>query len=315
VVLFNVDVAKGLADIKSRNIIDVEQVRVLNKYLSDAASDGKRPKLFISIDQEGGRVARLGTPHGFDFVMPSAKDMAAKYSALQTEDTYYELGKRLRAIGFNLDFAPVLDVDINPSSPAIGARGRSFSADAARVIEYGRAAAKGLARAGVIYSYKHFPGHGSAAADTHEGISDTTKSFSDDELKPYRELAKTNMPGMIMAAHTFNKNFDSDYPASLSEKTIAGMLRRDIGYDGVVISDDLGMDAISKQYALRRTLKLAILAGNDIILLGNNYREYAEDLHRVAHSTIMDLVRCGEISIQRVRESHRRITKLKNNLE
>ena len=339
---------------KSRNITDINQVRELNELLSGAARAGRNPPLFISVDQEGGTdlsiaVVRLVPDHGFDLVMENAKGLAVKYpptkitetksevvtknnngtreKALKeeinyemtdamrgVEEEYYELGLRLRELGFNVDFAPVVDVDINPTSPAIGARGRAFSNNGILVAAYGRAAADGLARAGVIYSFKHFPGHGSAGTDTHDGMTDITDTWDAEELLPYKLHAQTDMPGMVMVAHVFNKNFDEEFPASLSEKTIGGILRRDIGYDGVVISDDLQMGAIYKHYGLRETLRLAILAGNDIMLLGNNL-EYTRDLGRVAHAEIVDMVRRGEIPRARIKESYKRIMKLKKNLK
>jgi len=323
IILFSVDVARGReygmtdsefsAARRSRNIANVGQVRELNEYLAKAACKGGRPPLFISIDQEGGRVARLTPAHGFDFVMESPRDLAEKYTPEQVGEIHYELGRRLREIGFNLNFAPTVDVDINSASPAIGALGRSFSADAQRVTEYARAAAQGLERAGVLYSYKHFPGHGSADGDTHEGAVDVTETWDDAELEPYRALAHTGIRGMVMVAHVTHREKDSEFPASLSEKIIEGILRRDIGYDGVVISDDLQMGAIYENFGLRETLKRAILAGNDIVLLGNNMT-YTENLGRAAHAEIISLVRSGEIPRARIRQSYRRIMGLKEKL-
>jgi beta-N-acetylhexosaminidase len=299
---------------KSRNILDVAQVRELNKYLSNAATQGGNPPLFISIDQEGGVISRLGPEHGFHYGIPSAKDMAKNKTPAQVRDLYYGLGLHLHSLGFNVNFAPVVDIDVNPDSPAIGGHGRAFSGNPERVIEYASAAARGLSDAGVIYSYKHFPGHGSAASDTHAGLTDVTKVWSDVELLPYRALAGTDMPGMVMVAHVFNENIDAEFPASLSEKTIDGILRRDIGFDGVVITDELQMGAIYKQYDLRETLKRAILAGNDIMLLGNSMH-YTENIGRIAHGLIIDMVRRGEIPRRQIKKSYERIVKLKNNLQ
>jgi beta-N-acetylhexosaminidase len=323
VILFSVDVARGreygMTDAafrtatKSRNIVNVDQVRELNEYLSAAARRGRRPSLFISIDQEGGRVARLGPEHGFDFAMPSARELAAMRTPEQVGEMYYELGANLRKLGFNLNFAPVVDVDVNPDSPAIGRMGRSFSNDPQRVAEYARAAAQGLSRAGIIYSYKHFPGHGSASGDTHVTAVDITGTWDALELEPYRALAHTGMPGMVMTAHVTHTAKDENFPASMSEKIIGGILRDDIGYDGVVISDDLQMGAIYQHFGLREALKRSILAGNDIMLLGNNLK-HVENLGRVAHEEIVDLVRTNEIPRAKIKESYRRIMELKKNL-
>ncbi|MCL2339154.1 MAG: glycoside hydrolase family 3 [Proteobacteria bacterium] len=323
VILFDIDVAKAKAagmsvaetrkQIQSRNIVDVAQVRVLNAYLQDAARTGNRPPILIAVDFEGGQIVRLLPEHGFVSTLPSEKDLAKSDTPEQVDEKFYDVGQSLRDIGFNLDFAPVVDVDINPASPAIGARGRSFSSDPQRVVAYAHSAADGLARAGVLYAFKHFPGHGSAGADTHLGLVDTTNTWRPSELAPYRELAKTDMPGMILVAHVTNKNLDDTFPASLSPKIVDGILREQLGYNGVVISDDLQMRAIYDHYEFRDTLKYAILAGIDIMLLNNN-DIYTENLGRAAHKEIADMVRRGEIPRARIRESYDRIIKLKANI-
>ncbi len=318
VILFSVDVeqgrAKGLsaaelrAQSKSRNIIDTIQVKKLNAYLSDAARQGGRPPLFVSIDQEGGRVIRLGPEHGFDFKMPSARDMS-KMKMKDIFKLYTDLGVRLRQLGFNLDFAPCVDLDVDPKSPAIGAMGRAFSNDPARVARYGAIATMGLTRGGVLSSFKHFPGHGSAGTDTHDGMTDITKTWSESELVPYKTVPKS---AMVMVAHVVNENFDT-LPASLSPKMIGDVLRGRLGFRGVVISDDLQMGAIYENYGLTETLRMAILAGNDILLLGNNLK-YTENLGRVAHDEVMKMVHDGKIPRARIRESYDRIIKIKQKI-
>ena len=319
VILFSVDVERSKsagfsgdelrAQIKSRNIIDVSQVTELNKFLSDAAHRGKRPPLFISIDQEGGKVVRLKSEHGFNFVMPFAQELS-KMPMDKISLLYENLGKQLSALGFNLDFAPCVDVNVNPKSPAIGAMGRSFSSDSERVGEYGITAANAMWNAGVLSSFKHFPGHGSAGTDTHEGLTDITNTWSDDELVPYKFVPEHTM---VMVAHVMNKNIDS-VPASLSPKWINEILRQKLGFDGVVISDDLQMGAIYKEYGLTETLHMAILSGNDILLLGNNL-QYTENLGRIAHDEIMKMVNSGKISRSRIRESYKRIMKMKEKIK
>ena len=333
VILFSSDVARGREmdlswdEIRSankvRNIVNVNQVKALNEYLQDAARDSNRPPLFISIDQEGGRVVRLTLDHDFDFIMPNARTQAADYTTEQVERMHYILSTRLRALGFNLNFAPVVDIDINPDSPAIGRLGRAFSSDPMTVVAYARAAMTGMERAGMIWSLKHFPGHGSARGDTHFETVDITNVWSDVELVPYRELLvptptgpglRIAQNGMVMIAHVFNRNIDDRFPASMSYRTIEGLLRRGMNFDGVVISDDLQMGAIYQNFGLRETLKHAILAGNDIMLLGNNMT-YTPNLGRAAHAEIMDLVRAGEIPRMRIVQSYNRIMKLKSRVE
>jgi beta-N-acetylhexosaminidase len=320
VILFSVDVEKGRAagfvgaelrkQNKSRNIVDVAQVKNLNEFLSGAARTGDQPPLFVSIDQEGGSVARLMPAHGFDFIMPAAKELNKK-SMSEIENLYSEMGGRLRDLGFNLNFAPCVDVDVNPKSPAIGTMSRAFSANPKDVAEYGNTAARGLLSAGVISSFKHFPGHGSAGTDTHEGLTDITDSWQEYELMPY---VKAPEYSMVMVAHVVNDKIDSGVPASLSKKTINGLLRGQLNYEGIVISDDLQMGAIYENYGLPETLRMAIVAGNDILLLGNNLK-YTENLGRVAHSEVVKMVKSGKIPRTRIKESYDRIVKIKEKIK
>ncbi|MDR1401631.1 MAG: hypothetical protein LBI81_01570 [Puniceicoccales bacterium] len=319
VILFSVDVEKcreeGLSDLelrtrtKSRNIIDVAQVKDLNESLAAAASRGGRLPLLISIDQEGGMVVRLKPEHGFDMIIPSAKNMSTM-PLPEIRDLYFEFGMRLKKLGFNLCFAPCVDVDINPQSPVIGALGRAFSADSRKVSAYAGVAAAGLHDADILSSYKHFPGHGSASDDTHKGIADVTNVWEECELEPYQNIPNYTM---VMVAHVVNGKFDADYPASLSAKIINDLLRKKLGFNGVIISDDLQMGAIYTRYGLSETLRLAIMAGNDILLLGNNLK-HTKDLGRIAHAKIMKMVENGQISRARVKESYDRIKKMKENL-
>ncbi|MDR2778026.1 MAG: hypothetical protein LBB13_00765 [Rickettsiales bacterium] len=320
VILFNIDVRKAKSSgnqewrrqTKSHNIIDVEQVAQLNEFLQNAAHDGGNPPLFVAVDQEGGTVIRLGPEHGFPVVLPAAKEMS-NMPLSKIEELYFETGVALHRLGFNVDFAPVVDIDVNPKSPAIGALGRAFSADPSEVIDYGRVASNGLARAGMIYTFKHFPGHGSAEHNTHYGIADITNLWSTIELQPYRELVTSTMSGMVMVAHLICGQIDPTMPASLSPKWIDGILRRDIGFDGVVISDDLQMDAIYGRYGLRETLRLSINAGNDILLIGNNLKRMKNPVS-LLHREIITMVRHGEISQERLKKSYERILKLKEKI-
>jgi beta-N-acetylhexosaminidase len=262
--------------------------------------------LFISIDQEGGRVARLLAQHGFDFVLPAAQDLSA-LTMPEIYDKYKELGLQLFGLGFNLNFAPDTDVNVNPASPAIGALGRAYSADATLVGEYGRVAANGLNEAGIIASFKHFPGHGSAGTDTHAGLTDITSTWQEYELEPYADVPANTM---VMVAHVINGKIDPTYPATLSQKTVNGLLRGQLGFQGVVITDDLQMGAIYDEYGFAEALRLAILAGNDVLLLGNNLT-YTENIGRLAHEEIMKMVHNGDIPRERIQESYERIIRLK----
>ena len=312
VILFDVDVsgllAKGMPmaeakkQIFSSNIKNLDQVKQLNSHLQSIAPT----KLLIAIDQEGGNVQRLKPEHGFA-PTPSAKEMGRG----DTQNTYtiaYDLGTRLGDLGFNVDFAPLLDVDVNPESPAIGAKDRSFSADPETVTKHGGAFARGLGDAKIAYSFKHFPGHGSATNDTHNGLTDITKTYQDYELKPWQDLLKNASPyTMVMVAHVINNNFDT-LPASLSKPTIQKV--RDMGFDGVIVSDDMDMGAIANKYGTETAIEMAINAGNDILVFGNNLT-FDKNRGRDVNATIVKLVKEGKIKRARIRESYRRIKRLK----
>lgn len=305
IILFDKDVT---SDYGPRNVENTGQVAALNKRLQNAAPI----PLFVAIDQEGGMVNRLKKEHGFA-TTPSAKSLGHGTS----ENTYNvanDLGTRLAGLGFNVDFAPSVDLDINQNNPIIGGKERAFSADQKTVIAHADAFAQGLKNAGIIYSYKHFPGHGSSTGDTHHGVVDVTKTWSDTELAPYRTLVNSNMPGMVMVAHVTNKNIDENYPASLSKKTIGGILRDELKYDGVVITDDLQMGAIVAEYGAEEVIRLAIDAGVDVLLMGNNMT-YDANIASKTHAILMKMVKDGTLSKMRLQKSYQRIMNLKKSAE
>lgn len=304
IILFDRD---ALTKTPGRNIVSLEQTRLLITRLQASAP----VPLFVGVDQEGGRVRRFREEHGVPYT-PSAHEFGLG-SPQTTYNEALRLGRTLRAVGVNLDFAPSLDVDVNPQSPAIGALGRSFSADPLIVSAHGRAFAKGLAEAGVLSCYKHFPGHGSATTDTHNGLADISSTWQRTEIAPYRALLGTQPPAMVMMGHVVLRQKTGDLPASLSRKAVGGMLRRDLGWKGVVITDDLQMQAIEGQYSTREAVKLAVLAGVDILLFGNNLKHDPKEGSKI-HAVLVDLVRAGEIPPRRIEESYNRIMKLKADL-
>lgn len=312
VILFDVDVsglvAQGLTipeakkHIFSSNIKNMTQVKNLTTHLQSLAPN----TLLIAVDQEGGNIQRLKPEHGFAPI-PSAKELG-RGTPTNTYQTAYNLGTRLANVGINVDFAPLLDVDVNPESPAIGALERSFSSDANVVTKHGNEFANGLNDANVISSFKHFPGHGSAAGDTHAGLTDITNTYQDYELAPWKTLLKHTSPcATVMVAHVVNTNIDT-LPASLSKKTI--QMIRDMGFDGVVVSDDMDMGAIVNQYGREKAIEMAINAGNDILVFGNNLtfdRNRGEEVHQ----TIVKLVNDGKIKRSHIRKSYNRIMRMK----
>ncbi len=292
---------------RGRNIRSLAQVG----RLTDMLQSGARIPLFIGVDQEGGRVRRFLPAHGMPD-MPSPADMGAQDPAA-TRALASVMGAKLREAGVNLDFAPSLDVNVNPASPAVGALGRSFSADPRMVAAQAGAFADGLREQGVLFCWKHFPGHGSAAVDSHEDLPDISATWSRAELEPYTLLLRPDQPGMVMIGHLYNSGLDSRHPSSLSSATINGLLRRDLGWAGVVITDDLQMKAVRNRYSLKETIALAVNAGVDVLLFGNNL-VHDPQTGRKAHTALVELVREGKIDQARLEESYNRISALKARL-
>lgn len=292
----------------TRNVISKEQLTELVSGLHKASAY----PLFVSVDQEGGNVRRLKAEKGF-MPLSSAQDMGTK-PVENTQQIAENLGKELNEIGINMNFAPVVDVNLYPDSPAVGAIKRSFSSDAVEVTNHARAFLNGMAEESIIGCLKHFPGHGSAIADTHEGLTDITNTWqSNKELLPYKILIEEGSVDMVMVGHLVNTDIDPNYPASLSKATITGLLRGKLGYDGIIISDDLDMGAITASHKMEEVIFLAVDAGMDILLYGNNIN-YDAGIAAKAYSTLLKLVKGGKISCERLEESYTRIRNLKNKL-
>ncbi len=301
-VLFNYDVIRKS---ERRNVSSLEQVAALIRLMQAAAPT----PLFIAVDQEGGAVRRLRPEHGTPFDLPSAHRMGRR-SPEETRIWGEKTGELLHSLGFNINFAPSVDVNVNSKSPAIGKRGRAFSARPHEVVRHARAFAEGLAAHNVIATYKHFPGHGSAVTDTHYGITDVTHTWTEAELIPYLPENRPHIPLMIMTGHLFHTGFDGTYPATLSANIITKVLRERLQWDGLVVSDDMQMEAVTQHFSTREAVRRAIEAGVDILVCGNNL-VFDADIARIMHKYIMDLVREGIISEERIRQSYERIMRMK----
>lgn len=306
VVLFDYDVLLGEF---GRNIESLEQVQTLVATLQ---ANAKTP-LLVSVDQEGGRVRRLKETLGFP-PMPSASQLGAVGDSAATRRASQATAAALAALGINLNLAPVVDLNTNPDNPIIGAKERSFSSAASVVAEQAGAFIAGHHREGVLCALKHFPGHGSSAADSHLGLVDITEGWSRDELEPYRRLLEADSVDAVMTAHVFNRVLDAEYPATLSAPVLTGVLRGELGFDGVVISDDLQMGAIANHYGFAEALLKAIEAGVDILALANNTL-YDRDVVPKACAAIAGMVRDGRIARERIEASCARIARLKSRLK
>ncbi|MDM5272712.1 glycosyl hydrolase [Sulfurovum sp. zt1-1] len=293
---------------KPKNIANRKQLAKLTKELQACSNDGK---LLIAVDQEGGRVQRLKSIYGFYGQYPKAADVS-KMDKSQVESTYRKMAHELKSVGINFDLAPVADLSINPQNHVIYGLGRSFGKDPKKVAAFSSTFIDAMHQYGVLTSLKHFPGHGSSLGDTHKGFVDVTNLWRPEEMEPYRLLA--DKADTVMVAHVFNKKLDSQYPASLSFETVTKKLRWHLGYHGVVITDDLQMGAISKKYGLKNTLKLAINAGNDILLFGNQLDPVKTVSTRELVDTVMALVKSGEIKEDSLIKAYARIQKLKERL-
>ena len=296
---------------KPKNIKNKAQLAKLTKELQACS---KNHKLLIAVDQEGGRVQRLKSQYGFYGKFPKAVD-AGKMKYKQMKSTYSKMANELKSIGINYDLAPVVDLAINPKNHVIYELGRSFSADPNRVVACASVFVQNMRNRGVITSLKHFPGHGSSTGDTHKGFVDVTEQWKKVELIPYRDMIKQGRVDTVMVAHVFNKKLDPVYPATLSQKTVNGLLRRDLGFHGVVITDDLQMGAISKKYGLRNTIKLAVNAGDDILLFGNQLDPNKTVSTKKLVDTIVSLVKSGDIKLDTIKRASKRVNILKQKLD
>lgn len=315
VILFDYDSRNKQFDY---NISDPTQVAELNKELQTIVARGNktyhRPNLplLISVDYEGGHVNRLKEAYGFPATL-SAQEMG-QMSTKEVHHRATKMAKTLRRSGFNLDFAPVTDVNINPENPIIGKRERSFSSDPYQVTRYANAFSIPLLKQKIQCAYKHFPGHGSSMHDSHKDLVDVSDSWQKRELLPYEKLlAQKQHCGVIMTAHIINRKLDpSGLPATLSRHVLTDLLRHHLHFKGVIITDDLQMNAIANYYGLDSALTLAINAGADMLTFANQVEDIPNP--KVIIDTIEQKVIEGEISETRINEAYHHILQLKKRL-
>ena len=298
-----------------RNVESAGQLAELTNGLKDL--NGDYTPLFLCVDQEGGRVDRM-PPEVDD--LPPALDFGAIADAGARMDACFALGQTLAAqcaaFGFNMDFAPSMDIWSNPENTVIG--DRAFGTDAATVTGAANEAALGILSGGVIPVAKHFPGHGDTAVDSHYGlpvVDKTLEELEERELVPFRQAIDTTcvygtygdaaIPA-VMVAHILMTQLDPDWPASLSHKVVTGLLREELGFDGVVCTDDLTMGALSETWGVGEAAVLAVEAGCDLLLVCHG----ADNL-TAARDALLEAVDSGRISPERLDESVKRILSLK----
>lgn len=290
--------------------------------LQKANTVNSRPRLLITIDQEGGSVTRLGQ----GTMMPGSMALGAANDLSLTREAASMMGRELSALGVNADFAPDVDVNNNPANPIIGVR--SFSDDPQMVSEHGREFVKALNESGVISTLKHFPGHGDTDTDSHTGLPCINKSYEElkqNELIPFQACIDAGSQ-MIMTAHIVYPQIEKqtyiskltgeaiNLPATLSKTIISDILRGDMGYSGVVITDAMEMDAIAKHFDRIDAAKLAIEAGVDILLIPVDTTTKAGFADMDAYiSTLAQLADSGQISMDKINAAVLRILTLKEN--
>lgn len=288
-----------------RNVKDVDQVATLNAAVHEAAVDAVAPP-FVALDQEGGRVVRIKDPLT---PIPPMRRVGATGDYQLAADVSEVIATEVAALGFNLNFAPVLDVDTNPDNPVIG--DRSFSRDPAVVARMGGAFLLGHLAAGVVPCGKHFPGHGDTDTDSHlelPVLNHEPERFEEVELVPFQRTFAADIP-MIMTAHVLVPALDTVHPATLSHAVMHRLLREELGYDGVVITDDLEMNAVAEKYTPAQMVELGLRAGVDIFLICHEFQKF-----RDAHDHLLSLARSNELDRQRVFESANRVMRLKDGL-
>ncbi|WP_420496065.1 beta-N-acetylhexosaminidase [Macrococcus psychrotolerans] len=283
-----------------RNIVNESQVTQLNRDIFHNATD---IPMFIGIDQEGGRVNRLPA---------SIQNIESAYTIGLSHDKQYAyqqgryIGENVKRMGFNLDFAPVLDIWSNPVNKVIG--DRSFGHDANTVSDMSRSFRRGINDSGIITSGKHFPGHGDTVADSHVTLPVSNKSLDElmkFELLPFKRHIDDGID-MIMVSHISFPSIDSNYPASISKEIVTNILKKRLGYKGVIISDDLNMGAISNRYSLNEAVVRGLQSGETIMLIGSDAVD-VDTLIQYVKSNVEN----GNIDKKIIDENNEKIIRLK----
>ncbi|WP_456274808.1 beta-N-acetylhexosaminidase [Bacillus sp. AK031] len=297
------DIHVGGVIFYSNNIESVQQTKQMVEELKATNAINKLP-LFISVDQEGGSVSRL----------PGVVQTPANEEIGETNDKKYaftigeRLGENLKSLGFNLDYAPVLDINSNPDNPVIG--DRSYGSNASVVTDLGIQTMKGIQSKDIISVIKHFPGHGDTSVDSHIQLPVVNKNLNqlkNLELIPFKKAIQ-NGADMVMVAHILLPQLDNTYPASMSKVVMTNVLRNQLNFNGVIITDDMTMGAIVKNFGIGDAAVDSLQAGSDIILVAHEYKNAA-----AVFNSIKTAVEKGELSEQRIDESVERVINIKRN--
>lgn len=290
----------------TNNITGAGQLTELTAQLQGLRSE----KLLIAVDQEGGRVNRFREEFGFPQTQ-SAGDLGLTDDTSKTTKSSEQTAHMLHSCGLNLNLAPVVDLNSNITNPIIGKIGRSFSNHPDIVCAHASDWIAGHKKENILSCLKHFPGHGSSKEDSHLGFVDITDSWNEKELTPYKNHITKGLADAIMVGHLYNKTFDTEYPATLSFKTIQKILRQKLNYNGVVISDDMQMKAITDKYGLTEACILSLSAGIDMIIIGNNL-EYDPNIFTTIQQAVVEAVDKGTLSKDTIKSAWKRVQNYKS---
>ena len=316
VILFDYNLSSHKFD---KNIQNPKQVarltKSLQRYAAQATQCAKHQPLplFISIDYEGGAVTRLKQRYGFPKTL-SAREIS-QLTVTQAKGYAKKMAETLQRAGINLNFAPVSDVNVNPKNPIIGKLHRSFSADPDTVIKFASIFVQQYKAHNILCAFKHFPGHGSSTTDSHKGFVDVSHTWKTEELRPYQMLIPSSSNcHFIMAAHIVNTQLDpKGYPATLSKTMLTDILRKQLKFKGIIITDDMQMKAITDKYGLEEAVILAINAGANMLIFGNQLVAKAQDPN-VIINLIYQNVQNHKISKMRINQAYKHIVNVKRRM-
>jgi beta-N-acetylhexosaminidase len=301
VILFDKEI-KGDA---RRNIISPDQVKALVTSLREASPG----RLIVSIDQEGGQVTRLNPGDGFP-AAKSQEQVGAENSPRATKSWADGLVRDLTRVGVNLNYTPVVDLNLNPGNPAVGQLDRSFSADPRVVVSNAATEIDAHRDADVKTSIKHFPGLGTATANTDFAAVDVSDSWREIELEPFQQLIRDGKADSVLVAHLVNRKLDPDRPASLSRKVVTDLLRGRLGFHGPAVSDDMQAVAITSRYGRDESVALALEAGLDLLVFANQ-QTYDPNVVDQTLNNVVNLVRSGRVTEARIDEAVARVDSLR----
>jgi beta-N-acetylhexosaminidase len=308
------DLQVGNVILMGRNVASPAQILSLTRDLQALALAANGFPLLIATDQEGGQVQRLNSGARF-MPMPDAASVGACPDPAAIRRYARAAGEEMRAVGIDVDFAPVLDVDDNALNPTIGRRGRSFGATPHQVEHAAVPFIQGLRDAGVLATGKHFPGHGNTSKDSHVALPTVAKdraSLASVEIPPFQRAIDEGIE-LILTAHVTYPALDpSGAPATISAPILTGLLRRAMGFQGLIVTDDLEMDGIKKIASPAEAAVRAVEAGADLVLCVRQHpsRRRSDPIESL-HTALLDAARTGRLSPARIDESFNRIVDLK----